>query len=537
MSLASDATPRAGTTTTAAADRISFAERFSDRMNPILVKEVRQAFKGRGFSITFGLLLISCWFVSVIGALQAGTGLEYFDYARQFFASYIVPLAVATCVVVPFLAYQSMLGERLDDTFEMLSITTLRARRIISGKLASAAVQIFLFYAAITPFIGFTSLLQGFQLAPVVVSLFVGIFVALALCSAALFISTLARSRMFQGLLALLLIAGLLWVLSLIITLMFSFALWSMPGGWEFIAASGAVCLILVGAILLLREMAIAQITFESDNRSSGIRIICSVFLVVGLAATFGLMIALGAPIYPETCFSVVIAGCLLLAFVGFSICTEPPRMTRRVRTQVAHVPWLLSVFAQPWLPGCARGYMYMLLHIASFAALLMVVSPLLMPGRYPGTGEMLAVAAGCLFYLAIYAGLLSCLATLMFRSVPGCRTAHVRWAGFVLIMAGILGPLTGMLLLELLFNVHVRFGFWMIASPVSTLPMIANGISGWDGTAILALLFPLALLFFLLNLGGIIESLRETRGMRKSSPSRGTPPPREANPDAPSIA
>ena len=45
-------------------------ENVSDWANPILVKETRQSLKSRQFVVTFMLLLIVSWLVSVLGVLR-----------------------------------------------------------------------------------------------------------------------------------------------------------------------------------------------------------------------------------------------------------------------------------------------------------------------------------------------------------------------------------------------------------------------------------------------------------------------------------
>ena len=48
--------------------------RLGDRLNPILVKETRQALKSRQFLITFVLLLFCAWGWSVLGIARIGPG-------------------------------------------------------------------------------------------------------------------------------------------------------------------------------------------------------------------------------------------------------------------------------------------------------------------------------------------------------------------------------------------------------------------------------------------------------------------------------
>jgi ABC-type Na+ efflux pump permease subunit len=56
-------------------------------------------------------------------------------------------------VLIPFGCYRSLLAEREQTTFELLSITSLSPRQVIWGKLLSAGLQMFIFYSAIAPFV------------------------------------------------------------------------------------------------------------------------------------------------------------------------------------------------------------------------------------------------------------------------------------------------------------------------------------------------------------------------------------------------
>ena len=84
-----------------------FADSFSDRLNPLLVKEVRQALKGRLFLLTFGLLLLGAWVVSAFGVTAAGDAIQW-QSSPTLLASYITALQIAVVGLVPFIAFRSM---------------------------------------------------------------------------------------------------------------------------------------------------------------------------------------------------------------------------------------------------------------------------------------------------------------------------------------------------------------------------------------------------------------------------------------------
>src|SRR5689334_6908640 len=110
-----------------------------DRANPILVKETRQALKSRQFVITFLVVLVACWIVSFVGVAWVGPEIYWAAAGPTLLMGYFVVLTVPLALIVPFAAFRSLAAEQEEQTYELLSITTLSSRKIITGKLASAA--------------------------------------------------------------------------------------------------------------------------------------------------------------------------------------------------------------------------------------------------------------------------------------------------------------------------------------------------------------------------------------------------------------
>ena len=118
-----------------------FSSTLGDWLNPILVKETRQALKSLQFTITFVLVLVACWIVTIGGVAFIGPRIFYSADGGTLLAWYYVILALPLMVVVPYSAFRSLTAEREDNTYDLLSITTLKPRQIISGKLGSSIVQ------------------------------------------------------------------------------------------------------------------------------------------------------------------------------------------------------------------------------------------------------------------------------------------------------------------------------------------------------------------------------------------------------------
>ena len=76
----------------------------SDWLNPILVKETRQALKSWQFALTFVLLLVACWIVTIGGVAMIGPSIYYAAGGGELLRAYYFILSFPLLVVVPFAA-------------------------------------------------------------------------------------------------------------------------------------------------------------------------------------------------------------------------------------------------------------------------------------------------------------------------------------------------------------------------------------------------------------------------------------------------
>src|SRR5262245_52300201 len=75
-------------------------ERWGERLNPILVKEARQALKSRQFTTTFTLLLTCAWAWSVLGIVWQMPDIFYAPRGTQLLLGYYAILAVPLLLIV-----------------------------------------------------------------------------------------------------------------------------------------------------------------------------------------------------------------------------------------------------------------------------------------------------------------------------------------------------------------------------------------------------------------------------------------------------
>jgi len=452
-------------------------DRASDWLNPILIKETRQALKSRQFVVTFSLMLTSSWLISVFGVVMEGAGAEYREIGGSFFYGYYVVLAVAIFLIVPFSAFRSLLSERDQHTWEVLSITTLKPRQIVWGKLSSALLQIFIYYSAITPFMAFSKLLKGIDV-PTIALVLVGSLVwSMVLSLVALTVGSFGHQRYWQVFLTLGVLLGLL--LGLFTAL--QFVGFRMTIAFEFDSQAFWTTVAIIATFLgaysvLLLQIAIGQLTFDADNRTTGVRLasagifwLALVWSFVGMAyhSWFGIppMTPADAPAFLRVLATL---ATIHWALVGLFAVTENDQLSRRVRRNLPR--WaILRLLLTPLLPGGARGFLYVLGHLLALYAFAQAFFH--WHGTYDQQTVNYVVALCC--YVVIYLGLGSVLSRLARRFMGDFRPAHARVLTLLLLAMGAILPQTLYFFDQ--FNNWATPQYW-ITDPFHTLAAVSSG-------------------------------------------------------------
>src|SRR5204863_1400529 len=115
-------------------------------------------------------------------------------------------------VVVPYSAFRSLAAEREDNTYDLLSITTLRPWQIVSGKLGSAIVQMGVYFSAITPCLAFTYLLRGIDLPTIAVLLTYLFFCSLGLSMVGILLATSTKRRFAHVFVSVAFVGAVIWL-------------------------------------------------------------------------------------------------------------------------------------------------------------------------------------------------------------------------------------------------------------------------------------------------------------------------------------
>ena len=515
-------------------------EWLSDRLNPILVKETRQALKSRQFVITFVLLLIGGWFWSFAGPAFIGPRIYYSPAGLDMFFGYYLILAFPLAVIVPYSAFRSLAAEREDNTYELLSISTLASHQIISGKLGSAAVQMLVYFSALAPCLAFTYLLRGVDIITIGMLLYYTFFGSLGLAMIGLLFAAALRSRFGQVVLSLILIVGLL------------FAFWAAAGigygllsygptfgelqvRWFWLLNSGLL-LAYITYFALAFLAATGLLTFESESRSTGLRVVM-VLQNVCLAGWVGTVMCIEGWEKGGVFVFALVSG-IHWFVMGAFLTSEASAVSERVRRRLPRS--VLGRTVLTWFnPGPGTGYMFIVANVTTVVVLSLIgawTADLLgNAGRWPQQGELLSFLLLGHSYIVFYLGIGLLLIRLMSRWGP---PSFVVASGiqFLLVLIGTMVPIV----IQFSF-VHPSMQDYtpmQLTNPFWTLGEVADG-GLTEATIPTLMIIPVAALGLLAFHLPMV--LRETTLVRVDAPERVreddqalAPPPPEPPPESP---
>jgi hypothetical protein len=490
-------------------------ERAGDRLNPILVKETRQALKSWQFTWAFLLLLVACWVVTIGGVAMIGPSIYYAAGGGAMLLWYWGILAFLLLVVVPYAAFRSLAAEREDNTYDLLSITTLRPRQIISGKLASAVVQMAVFFSAIMPCLAFTYLLRGVDLPTIALLLTYTFFGSLGLSMLGLLLATAARQRYGQVILSVAFVALLLSVFWLAVLtgsglMQTGYALFGERAFW---IAHLAVPNIYVTTFALVYFAAASMITFAAENRSTALRIIMLIQQAscIGWAA-WAWIESEGSP---APIFWLALVAGLYWFIMGAIMNGEAGEMSRRVKRRLPQSTLGRALFT--WLnPGSGSGLMFAVANLTTIV--LLGVGGLFIHSYSAITARGSVGTEPCLYFLLIGWGYvvaylcLGRLAVALLRqfavvTMMACVLIHI-----LLVLAGS-GIPTTIQWMSVAMQ-HRDYSYLQLTNPFWSLSHIVKGSLPAEATVLLIVVPTAAICMLLANMPSVVRELRQVRSL-----------------------
>ena len=489
-----------------------------DRLNPILVKETRQALKSKQFAVTFGLLLVCGWLWSILGVASSGPEIYYSARGPDMFFGYYLILAFPLLVIVPYGAFRSLAGEQEDRTYELLSITALGPRQIIRGKLGSAVLQMLVYLSAISPCLAFTYMLRGIDFPTILFILFWTALASLGLAVIGLLAATITPEKHWQVVLSVILIAGLLFTFFMSWPAVYA-ALEGLDFAFtysEFWEANASTVTGFAGFFMLIFYAAAAQITFPSDNRATRLRVTMAVLqvLFIGWVTWFWITAMRGDDEVIYACVSLLLGYWFVM---GMFVTGESPELSPRVKRDLPQ-SFLGRAFLTWFNPGPGTGYVFVFCNLAAAFLLLAVGLTVAESTRYVWllprwsgneAEQLLAFTGLGIGYVVLYLGL-GLLAVRLLRRLTYVGLMLALVVHPLLVLTGIFVPLVIYWMSELRYMdyslLHVTNPFWSMVEIVDR-----RRIDG-EMTALLILVLGGAAIVAALNLPAIVRELRHVR-------------------------
>ena len=265
---------------------VDIPEKINDRLNPIVVKELRQALQGK-FLIVVLICFLCLQLLTMSLFLTNEAVTESFTAGLNVFRV-LLGILLGTCLLfVPAYTGIRLASERGDANVDLLFITTLRPRSIIWGKFFAGLVLTILLYSACMPFMTFTYLLRGVDLPSVFILLALDFIVVAVSIQCGILIGCIPANRIFK------VILGMGWLVVTVVGFVTLLVTMFAPGGlldsglgsqldsWKFWRPALGV---LVGGsafIGLLALLSVALIRPLSANRALPVRIFTTVVWVL----------------------------------------------------------------------------------------------------------------------------------------------------------------------------------------------------------------------------------------------------------------
>src|SRR5688572_25092055 len=175
-----------------------FLARLGDRINPIVVKETRQAVNSR-LVAAFLLLFLA---VQLVVMLLMMTSREFEDpnelnlrAGRELF-TFVQGILLGTCMIlIPVLTGMRLAVERSDVNVDLLFVSSLTPRAVITGKLFAAAALALLIFSACAPFMTFAYVMRGLDVPTIMVVLVADYLTVLLTTALSLFLASVPANR------------------------------------------------------------------------------------------------------------------------------------------------------------------------------------------------------------------------------------------------------------------------------------------------------------------------------------------------------
>jgi hypothetical protein len=271
-----------------------FLADLGDRINPIVVKETRQAVNSRmvaAFLLLFLAIQLVVMFL-MISSRELRDPDEIDLRAGRDLFRFVQGILLGTCLIlIPTMTGARLAAERSDVNVDLLFISSLSPRAVLSGKLVAAAALALLIFSACAPFMTFAYVMRGLEVSTILIVLTADYLAVLLTTMFSLFLASVPANRGMRIALGVggfacvcYLGAGLLRASSNFLQGNTEFD----TGSWQFWIGFTLLAGLIFGLIGLLFVWSVALISPPAANRAYAVRIYTLAFwIATGLG--FGL--------------------------------------------------------------------------------------------------------------------------------------------------------------------------------------------------------------------------------------------------------
>ncbi len=464
-----------------------FMDKLDDLLNPIVVKELRQAVKSRIVMVALVLFLILQLAILLLNlSLDDPRRMDPTSlYLGRSIFQILQGILLGTCMLlIPAYAGVRLASEHSDTNVDLLFISTLRPRGIIAGKLQASIVLILLIFSACAPFMTFTYLLRGIDIPSILLVLVLDFLVVLLGTQLAIFLGTVPANAGLKLLLGLFGLGSLCTLFGYGMAMsigLLSEGLGSRMDTVEFWLIAGALVIAVVAVIGLLFVWSVAIVSPPSLNRALPVRLYLLGFWLVtgGVAALLAYHFRLPISLYLWMDTLTVLLCAQILTSIN-----EREQWGMRVRRTISRRWWLRGPLFLLY-SGSAGGVLFSVLLLVLTIALPSLVLEYRNDFFSSGFGRAVLPFSreNTLFMvlIALYTFDYCMLAVLLRNLLSGRIKAVYTWV-FAILLAG-MGAALPTPLLFLFQNEEFRMGrvdpWCQISNPFATIFTCVEGRGG----------------------------------------------------------
>lgn len=392
-----------------------------ERVNPIVVKEFRQAVQNRlvvSVLILFlmiDLLVMGLYLLSVDDVPSQAAG------GRSVFMPLLCILLITCMGFVPLYAAVRLSLERNDTNIDLFFVTTITPAAIVRGKFLTATALTMLIFSASTPFLTLTYLLRGIDLPMIFFTLWVGFCLCVVANALGVFVGCVPGSWFIRGLVALGAIICLIYMVGVMIEELGTYITYGIRmsmSSWEFWRIHGSFLLMGLLAVGLLHVFSIALLSPKPSNRMFVPRLyLTAAWAISGLVlGLWSLWEKSDEPLAAWVIGSGIAFTVMLVAASG-----ERDAWGTRVRRTIPRNP-LGRVVAFIFYTGSAGGITWCTIMLCATAITALIGSGIVEPRRFAASSDLFGVVGtmACIFgYFLCYCLTAAAVRALCLKQLP----------------------------------------------------------------------------------------------------------------------